>query len=68
MLAGGELLEQEPAQVRLPGRPDAAFTAGFHGSLSRDATLSVLATQTGPLPPAVRAGDVVQLFPELGPR
>jgi hypothetical protein len=53
---------------RLPGGSDAAFSAGFHGSLTRASTLSVVATQTGrALPPAVRTDDLIRLFPDLGP-
>jgi hypothetical protein len=40
--------------------------AGFHGSLSRASTLSVLASEAGGLPAAVRSDDLAELFPMLG--
>jgi hypothetical protein len=52
----------------LPGTDDALAVDGFHGALSRASSLSVVATEKRSLPREVRADDLVQLFPELGPR
>jgi hypothetical protein len=39
--------------------------AGFHGSLTRAATLSVVASQSFALPPAVRSDELADMFPAL---
>ena len=49
----------------LPGGLDQGAVHGFHGGLSRKATISVVATQTGPLPATVRTDDLGDLFPDL---
>jgi hypothetical protein len=49
-----------------PGAGD-IHSAGFHGSLTRAATLSVVASQSFSLPPAVRSDQLVDLFPALKP-
>lgn len=48
-----------------PGAAARSARMGFHGNLERGGSVGVLATQTGPLPPALRADDVADLFPEL---
>jgi hypothetical protein len=40
--------------------------AGFHGSLSRASTMSVVASEAAGLPAAVRSDDLADLFPMLG--
>lgn len=40
--------------------------AGFHGSLSRASTMSVVASEAGGLPAALRSDDLADLFPVLG--
>jgi hypothetical protein len=40
--------------------------AGFHGSLSRASTMSVVASEADGLPLAVRSDDLADLFPVLG--
>jgi len=40
--------------------------AGFHGSLSRASTMSVVASDTSALPAALRSDDLADLFPMLG--
>lgn len=42
--------------------------SGFHGSLTRAATLSVVASEAGGLPAALRSDDLADLFPILGGR
>jgi hypothetical protein len=54
--------------LHIPGSGDDAFVDGFHGSLSRASTLSVLATELGPLPAAVRADDLPALLPGFARR
>ena len=49
----------------LPGTDDSLAIDGFHGALSRASSLSVVATETRALPPAVRADDLIRLFPSL---
>ena len=39
---------------------------GFHGALSRASTLSIVASDSHPLPSAVRSDDLADLFPVLG--
>jgi hypothetical protein len=39
--------------------------SGFHGSLTRAATMSVVASEAGGLPPALRSDDLADLFPIL---
>jgi hypothetical protein len=51
----------------LPGTDDSLAVDGFHGALSRASSLSVVASQTRSLPPAVRADDLGDLFPALAP-
>jgi hypothetical protein len=48
----------------VPGAGDIA-ASGFHGSLTRAATLSVVASRSFPLPPAIRSDDLADLFPAL---
>ena len=45
---------------------DVRAADGFHGALSRASTLSVVASDSNPLPPAVRSDDLADLFPVLG--
>lgn len=52
----------------LPGTDDALSVDGFHGALSRNSSLSVVATETRALPPVIRADDLAALFPALAPR
>lgn len=40
--------------------------AGFHGSLSRASTMSVVASEIAALPPAMRSDDLAELFSVLG--
>jgi hypothetical protein len=49
----------------IPGTGDIRANAGFHGSLTRAATLSVLASQAFALPPAVRSDELADMFPAL---
>jgi hypothetical protein len=49
----------------LPGTGDQLAVDGFHGALSRASTMAVVASQSHPLPPAVRADDLSRLFPAL---
>lgn len=49
-----------------PGAVDIRAVDGFHGSLSRGSTLSVVASQDYALPPSVRSDDLADLFPVLG--
>ena len=49
----------------LPGGGDRAAIDGFHGALTRGSSLSVLASQSASLPPALRADDLLNVFPEL---
>jgi hypothetical protein len=49
----------------LPGSGDHLAVDGFHGALSRASTLAVVASQTHQLPAAVRADDLIELFPAL---
>jgi len=49
----------------VPGAGEVRAAAGFHGSLTRAATLSVLASQAFALPPAVRADDLADMFPAM---
>jgi hypothetical protein len=51
----------------LPGTDDSLAVDGFHGALSRASSLSVVASQSRSLPPAVRADDLGALFPALAP-
>jgi hypothetical protein len=51
----------------LPGTDDSLAVDGFHGALSRASSLSVVASQSRSLPPAVRADDLGDLFPALAP-
>jgi len=39
---------------------------GFHGALSRASTLSIVASDSNPLPSALRSDDLADLFPVLG--
>jgi hypothetical protein len=52
----------------IPGTGDERAVDGFHGALSRASTLSVVASESHELPAAVRADDLVRLFPAIGPR
>lgn len=49
----------------LPGGGDHASIDGFHGALTRGSSLSVLASQSTMLPPALRADDLLDTFPAL---
>jgi hypothetical protein len=49
----------------LPGSGDHLAVDGFHGALSRASTLAVVASQSYQLPAAVRADDLIELFPAL---
>jgi hypothetical protein len=49
----------------LPGSGDHLAIDGFHGALSRASTLAVVASQSHLLPSAVRADDLLDLFPAL---
>ena len=49
----------------VPGAGDIRAASGFHGSLTRAATLSVLASQSFTLPPAVRSDDLADMFPVM---
>jgi hypothetical protein len=49
----------------LPGTGDALAVDGFHGALSRDSTMSVVASQSHALPAAVRADELYDLLPAL---
>jgi hypothetical protein len=51
----------------LPGTDDSLAVDGFHGALSRNSSLSVVASQSRALPPAVRADDLRTIFPALAP-
>jgi len=50
---------------QVPGAGAIRANDGFHGSLSRRATLSVLATESDPLPPVLRSDDLADRFPAL---
>jgi hypothetical protein len=52
----------------LPGTDDALAVDGFHGALSRDSTMSVVASQGHALPAVVRADDLYDLLAPLRPR
>ncbi len=52
----------------VPGSGDGVAVDGFHGGLSRGATVSVLAAQGFVPPAAVRADELLQLLPGLAPR
>jgi hypothetical protein len=49
----------------VPGAGGIRAASGFHGSLTRAATLSVVASQSFSLPPAVRSDDLADMFPAL---
>jgi hypothetical protein len=49
----------------VPGAADVRAADGFHGSLSRASTLSVVASQSFALPEAVRSDDLADMFPIL---
>ncbi len=49
----------------VPGAGDIRAVSGFHGSLTRAATLSVVASQSFALPPAIRSDDLADMFPAL---
>lgn len=49
----------------LPGGGDRTAIDGFHGSLSRGSTIAVLASEVASFPAALRADDLIGLFPEL---
>ncbi len=49
----------------LPGGIDRTAVDGFHGALTRGSALSVVASETYELPPAMRADDLLPLFPTL---
>jgi hypothetical protein len=49
----------------LPGAGELPAAAGFHGSLTRAATVSVVASQSFSLPPAIRSDDLADMFPAL---
>lgn len=49
----------------LPGGGDHAAIDGFHGALTRGSSLSVMASQTHALPPALRAENLLSQFPDL---
>ena len=49
----------------VPGAGSIRANEGFHGSLSRKATLSVLASETTALPNAIRSDDLASRFPAL---
>ncbi len=51
---------------RISENVDGVAIDGFHGSLSRAASLSVLAAEQRPLPAAVRSDDLRTMFPALG--
>ena len=44
---------------------DVRAADGFHGALSRASTLSVVASDSKPLPPAVRSDELADMFPML---
>lgn len=50
----------------VPGAGDVRAVDGFHGGLSREATLSVVAAEGQALPEALRSDDLADLFPVLG--
>ena len=50
----------------VPGAGEIRAIDGFHGSLSRGSTLSVVASEAFALPPAVRSDDLADMFPALG--
>jgi hypothetical protein len=50
---------------QVPGAGDVRAESGFHGSLTRAATLSVLASQSFTLPAAVRSDDLADMFPVM---
>jgi hypothetical protein len=52
----------------LPGTDDSLAVDGFHGALSRDSSLSVIASEDHSLPAAVRADDLYDLLAPLRPR
>ncbi|MES1204889.1 MAG: alkaline phosphatase family protein [Pseudomonadota bacterium] len=49
----------------VPGAADIRAADGFHGSLSRASTMSVVASQSFALPEAVRGDDLADMFPLL---
>jgi hypothetical protein len=49
----------------VPGAGDLRAASGFHGSLTRAATLSVVASQSFSLPAAVRSDDLADMFPAM---
>jgi hypothetical protein len=49
----------------VPGAGDVRAESGFHGSLTRAATLSVVASQAFELPAAVRSDDLADMFPVM---
>ncbi len=49
----------------VPGAGEIRAAAGFHGSLTRAATLSVVASQAFNLPAAVRTDDLADMFPAM---
>jgi hypothetical protein len=49
----------------IPGAGEIRAASGFHGSLTRAATVSVLASQSFTLPAAVRSDDLADMFPTL---
>jgi hypothetical protein len=50
----------------IPGAvADVRAADGFHGALSRASTLSVVASDSKVLPPAVRSDDLADMFPIL---
>jgi hypothetical protein len=49
----------------IPGAVDIRAADGFHGSLSRASTLSVVASDTKLLPAAVRSDELADMFPML---
>jgi hypothetical protein len=51
----------------VPGSGDGVAVDGFHGGLSRGATVSVLASQAFAPPAAVRADELMRLLPGLAP-
>jgi hypothetical protein len=50
----------------LPGSGDHLAVDGFHGALSRESSIAVVASQTTVLPAAMRSDDLMALFPGLG--
>jgi hypothetical protein len=48
-----------------PGVGEIPAASGFHGSLTRAATLSVVASQSFPLPAAVRSDNLADMFPVM---